>query len=64
MERKNRIVQEMYRIMMNENKVNHRFWKEAVHIIFDIENGCMIRPHENKNTIGVVAWKKGYSKIF
>jgi transposase InsO family protein len=54
-ERKNQIVQEMARTMLNEAKLSNRFWREAIKTTVCILNRDKIRV--NKNKITYELWK-------
>ena len=47
-ERKNRILIEMVRIMLAENSLPKKFWAEVINIAYHILNRAMVRPILNK----------------
>jgi hypothetical protein len=47
-ERKNRIVQEMARIMLMDSKLTDIYWTRVVHIVVHIQNRVMLRNNTNK----------------
>lgn len=66
-ERKNKTVQEMPRTMLNEAKLPHRYWKEAVHTAVYILNRAQLRVNHDKTPYEL--WKGRpasvkYFKIF
>jgi hypothetical protein len=66
-ERKNMIVQEMARTMLNDSKLSYMFWREAIHIVVNILNRCLLRTNHDKTTYEL--WKCGpatinYLKVF
>ena len=66
-ERKNRSIQEMAKIMLNENTLPKYFWAETVNTACYILNRVLIRPHLNKTPCEL--WKDrkpniGYFKVF
>jgi len=66
-ERKNRTVQEMARIMLNDSKVSYIFWKEVIHISFHILNIGLLRTNSDKKPYEL--WKGrlatiNYFKVF
>ncbi|KAH9735120.1 hypothetical protein KPL71_017636 [Citrus sinensis] len=66
-ERKNRSIQEMARIMLNENSLPKYFWAEAVNTACYVLNRVLIRPNLNKTPYELWKDKKpniGYFKVF
>jgi DNA-binding transcriptional MerR regulator len=47
-ERKNRVVQEMARSMMNEKNIGQTYWVEAIHTIVHVLNKSQLRPQSDK----------------
>jgi hypothetical protein len=47
-ERKNRIVQQMARSIMNEKNIGQTYWVEAIHTTIHILNKANLRPHSDK----------------
>ena len=47
-ERKNRVLQEMARSMLNENDLPKYFWAEAVNTACYVVNRVLIRPNMDK----------------
>jgi hypothetical protein len=47
-ERKNRVIQEMARVMIHSKNLVQHFWGEAVNIAFHIINRVYLRPETNK----------------
>jgi hypothetical protein len=47
-ERKNRIVQQMARSMMNEKNIGQTYWVETIHTKVHILNKSHLRPHSDK----------------
>ncbi|KAH9734288.1 Integrase catalytic domain-containing protein [Citrus sinensis] len=65
-ERKNRSIQEMTRIILNENSLPKYFWAEAVNTACYVLNRVLIRPNLNKTPYEL--WKNrkpniGYFKV-
>ena len=66
-ERKNRIIQEMARTMLTEEKVSERFWAFAVHTAVHVMNRCILHSHESKTPYELIFGKKpnvDYFRIF
>ncbi|KAH9716423.1 hypothetical protein KPL71_021459 [Citrus sinensis] len=66
-ERKNRSIQEMTRIMLNENSLPKYFWAEAVNTACYVLNRVLIRPNLNKTPYELWKHRKpniGYFKVF
>jgi hypothetical protein len=47
-ERKNRIVHEVARTMLNEAKLLNKFWRDAIHTAVHILNRAQLRPNNDK----------------
>lgn len=66
-ERKNRILQEMARSMLNENGLPKYFWAEAVNTSCHIVNRVLIRPKMDKTPYELWKGRKpniGYFRVF
>jgi hypothetical protein len=46
--RKNKIVQEAARTMLNESKLPDKFWRDAIHTAVHILNRAQLRPNHDK----------------
>jgi hypothetical protein len=47
-ERQNRSVQQMARLMMNERNIPQTYWVEAIHTAVHILNKAHLKPHNDK----------------
>ena len=54
-ERKNKIVEEMARTMLNDSKINDVFWVQVVHIVVHILNRGLLRNKSDQTPYGI--WK-------
>ena len=63
-ERKNRVVQEMARVMLHAKKVPQRFWAEAVNTAVHVINRVYLRPGTNMTAYEIWKGKKLSVKYF
>ena len=67
MERKNKVLTEMARMMLAESGLPKKFWTEAINTACHILNKVMIRPILNKTPYELLKGKKpniSYFKLF
>jgi hypothetical protein len=63
-ERKNRVIQEMARVMLHSKNLAQHFWGEAVNIACHIINKVYLRPETNKTPYEIWRGKKPIVKYF
>jgi transposase InsO family protein len=63
-ERKNRIIQEMARVMIHSKNLAQHFWGEAVNSAYHIINRVYLRPETNKTPYEIWRGKKPTVKYF
>jgi len=63
-ERKNRVIQEMARVMIHSKNLAQHFWGEAVNIACHIINRVYLRPETNKTPYEIWRGKKPTVKYF
>jgi hypothetical protein len=63
-ERKNRVIQEMARVMIHSKNLTQHFWGEAVNTACHIINKVYLRPETNKTPYEIWRGKKPTVKYF
>jgi transposase InsO family protein len=63
-ERKNRVIQEMARVMIHSKNLAQHFWGEAVNTTCHIINRVYLRPETNKTSYEIWRGKKPTVKYF
>jgi hypothetical protein len=62
-ERKNRVIQEMARVMIHSKNLAQHFWGEAVNIACHIINRVYLRPETNKTPYEIWRGKQTHGKV-
>jgi len=63
-ERKNKVIQELARVIIHSKNLSQHFWGEAVNIVYHIINRVYLRPETNKTPYEIWRGKKPTVKYF